>query len=267
VKYYFSNYTISAANKYNPPMISNTKHIKAFHLTAWAFAFSLALTACGGGGSATPTATPSPAGTPSASTEPAASGTPTPAGGSAATPAAPEQAATTPGPVATAPPPAPATPTPPTATPTAAAVECPIGDYKSAVAAQVNAFRSAPQVCGGAPSAAAGALGYNGQLDSASTRHSTDMAGNNYWGPDPHTGTDGSTIRQRVPAAGYNYTTVGENVAAGQSSASEVVNDWIGSPGHCKNMMTAAYVDIGVSCKFNPNSTYKYYWTLVMGKR
>lgn len=61
-----------------------------------------------------------------------------------------------------------------------------------------------------------GSLNWNGQLEAASARHSTDMAANNYWNiPFPHLGTDGTTVRDRAPAAGYNYSTVGENVAAG----------------------------------------------------
>ncbi len=200
-------------------------------LTAWVIALSLTMTACGGGGSSTPAPTQTPTSSPTDSSS-AATPTPTPA-------------------------PAPA----PTPTPTAS--ECPIGNYQSNVHAAINAARAVTQSCG----AATGALSWNSQLEAAAARHSTDMAANNYWGADPHTGTDGTTLRQRVPAAGYNYATAGENVAAGQTSASQVVADWIASPSHCSNIMTAAFVDIGVSCKYNPSSTYQYYWTLVMGKR
>jgi uncharacterized protein YkwD len=142
--------------------------------------------------------------------------------------------------------------------------ECPIGDYKSAIVAQVNAIRSKPQICGGVTYPAVGPLGWNGQLESASTVHSTDMAVNNFF---DHPGSDGLRIGARASAAGYSYRRVGENIAGGQSSASQASADWLASASHCTNMMTASFVDIGVSCKYNPTSTYQYYWTLVMGNR
>jgi uncharacterized protein YkwD len=152
----------------------------------------------------------------------------------------------------------------PAATTPSSAAECPLGDYKSAVVAEVNAIRSEQQVCGGVAYPAVGALGWNGQLESAAAAHSTDMVVNNFFA---HPGSDGSRIGARASAAGYAYSKVGENIAAGQSSAAQVSAEWLTSASHCANMMTASFVDIGVSCKYSPNSTYQYYWTLVMGNR
>jgi uncharacterized protein YkwD len=147
---------------------------------------------------------------------------------------------------------------------TSTAAECPIGDYKSAATAEINAIRSRSQICGGVAYPAVGALGWNGQLEAAAAAHSTDMAVNNFFA---HPGSDGSRIGARTSAAGYSYSKVGENIAAGQSSAAQVSGDWLASASHCSNMMTASFVDIAVSCKYNPNSAYQYYWTLVMGNR
>ena len=189
------------------------------------------LTGCGGGASIAPSPSPTPAPAPA----PSATPTPTPA----------------------------ATPTPvPAPAPTAA--ECPFGNYKSAVAAEINAIRSRPQICGGVAYPAVGGLGWNGQLESAADKHATDMAVNNFFA---HPGSDGLRIGARASAAGYAYSKVGENIAAGQSSAAQVSADWLASASHCANMMTASFVDIGASCKHNPSSTYQYYWTLVMGNR
>jgi uncharacterized protein YkwD len=151
-----------------------------------------------------------------------------------------------------------------TATTTSTATECPLGEYKSAVVSAVNAIRSKPQVCGGVAYPAVGALGWNGQLESAASTHSTDMVVNNFFA---HPGSDGSRIGSRANAAGYAYRKVGENIAAGQSSAAQVSGDWLASASHCSNIMTASFVDMGVSCKHSPNGTYQYYWTLVMGNR
>jgi uncharacterized protein YkwD len=105
-------------------------------------------------------------------------------------------------------------------------------------------------------------LGWNSQLESAAAVHSNDMAVNNFF---DHPGSDGLRIGARASAAGYSYGRVGENIAAGQSSASQVSGDWLASASHCANMMTTSFVHIAVSCKTNPNATYVYYWTLVMG--
>ena len=234
-------------------------------LTAWVMALSLTLTACGGGGSSTATPTPTPTPTPSGTS----SATPTPSGTLSATPSA------TPSPSGT--PSATPTPTPtPVPAPTPTAAECPFGNYQADVYAAVNAFRASPQYCGSYTSSsgtvipaqtypAATGLNSNSQLESAAAVHSNDMAINNFFA---HLSpTTNKTFRERQRDAGYNWTTGGENIAAGQSSASEVVGDWIGSPSHCANLMVAAYRDVGVSCKFNSAATYQNYWTLEMGVR
>ena len=161
--------------------------------------------------------------------------------------------------------PATATPAPTPATaaaPTPTAAECPFGDYQSAVVALVNSYRASPQVCGAVAFPSVGALSWNGALASAAEVHSNDMAVNNYF---DHPDANGVRIGGRASAAGYTYGSVGENIAAGQTSASQVVVAWMASESHCKNIMTASFYDIGVSCKYNPSAMYQYYWTLTMG--
>jgi uncharacterized protein YkwD len=233
-------------------------------LTAWVMALSLGLTACGGGGSSTATPTPTPTPTPTATPSATPSATPTPA----ATPSATPAPTPTPTPSAT---PTPTTTPVPAPTPTAA--ECPFGNYKTDLQSAINAVRASPQYCGAYTNSAgvaiaaqtypaAGSLNWNSQLESAATVHSTDMAANNYFA---HPDANGARVGARTSAAGYVYQSVGENIAGGQTSVSQVVSDWVVSASHCANIMTASFVDIGASCKYNPSSTYQYYWTLVMG--
>jgi len=61
---------------------------------------------------------------------------------------------------------------------------------------------------------------------------------------------------------------VGENIAAGLSlsSVSAVVQAWVGSPGHCANLMRSNYTEIGASKFSNPASNYNVYWTQVFGR-
>lgn len=141
---------------------------------------------------------------------------------------------------------------------------CGIANFQSDLLASVNARRGAGAVCGGVGYPAVGAVNWDGQLQNAATTHASDMATNNFFS---HTGSDGSTLRQRVPATGYNYHKAGENIAAGQTSVAQVVADWMASPSHCTNMMQPEYRDLGVSCKTNTASEYQNYWTLELGVR
>jgi uncharacterized protein YkwD len=52
-----------------------------------------------------------------------------------------------------------------------------------------------------------------------------------------HRGVDGSTPADRVTRVGYSYQSVGENVAAGQETAEEVMTGWMDSPGHRRNIL------------------------------
>jgi uncharacterized protein YkwD len=169
----------------------------------------------------------------------------------------------------------------PTSTPTPAPVvqtapDCPIGNYKSEATAAINSFRASPQFCGAFVNSAGVAiaaqtypavmaLSWNSQLGIAADVHSIDMAVNNFFAH--QSPTTGKTFRERQLDAGYNWTSGGENIAAGQTSVGQVMADWIASPSHCANMMTAAFREVGVSCKMNPSSTYQFYWTLEMGAR
>jgi uncharacterized protein YkwD len=129
----------------------------------------------------------------------------------------------------------------------------------------LNAVRNSGTVCGGVAFAATGSVGWDVQLQNAASTHSIDMATNNFFS---HTSaSNGSTLRQRVPAAGYNYSTAGENIAAGQTSVAQVMADWVNSPSHCSNLMNPVFKDVGISCVINTAATYQYYWTMELGKR
>jgi uncharacterized protein YkwD len=61
-----------------------------------------------------------------------------------------------------------------------------------------------------------------------------------------HDSRDGRSPFDRMADAGYSGGTMGENIARGQQSPSEVVEGWMNSPGHCSNIMNARFTDIGV---------------------
>lgn len=166
-------------------------------------------------------------------------------------------------PPATASPPPPAA-SPPPAAPTAAT--CNLPDFRAEMLRLVNAARAAGARCGSRGSfAPATALTWNDDLTEAATGHSTDMATKNYFS---HTGSSGSGAGDRITAAGYPWRTYGENIAAGYGSVQAVVDGWMGSDGHCANIMHGAFREIGVACvPGTSGSTYGNYWTMNLGAR
>lgn len=53
---------------------------------------------------------------------------------------------------------------------------------------------------------------------------------------------------------------IGENLAGGQRTPKEVVQAWMDSPGHRKNMLSKNFSELGVVYYYLPNSKYKHYW-------
>ena len=109
-------------------------------------------------------------------------------------------------------------------------------------------------------------LTLNSQLADAAQDHSDNMATDDFFS---HTGADGSNVASRVQDSGYQYSTVGENIAAGQTTAAEVVEGWMNSPGHRANILNANYTEIGIGYEYLENDTgsvnYNHYWTQVFG--
>ena len=107
-----------------------------------------------------------------------------------------------------------------------------------------------------------------GVLRCAARLHSKDMAERNYFEHvNPFTG---ETPFDRIDEAGYTGATPqGENIAAGQSSAEEVMAGWMDSDGHCSNIMNPDFNELGVGV-FRDSSLdndYGIYWTQKFGRR
>lgn len=94
-------------------------------------------------------------------------------------------------------------------------------------------------------------------LNSVAQKHSEDMAKNNYFS---HTSLSGKSPFDRIKGAGISYKTAGENIAAGQTTAAQVVNSWMNSEGHRKNILNASFTKMGLGFA-KANSGYKTYWT------
>jgi uncharacterized protein YkwD len=107
----------------------------------------------------------------------------------------------------------------------------------------VNDVRKTGCNCGTTKMPPVPALVWNSLLEKAAVNHSIDMFKNNYFS---HTGLNGSTPGTRLRAVGYNWRTYGENIALGYTSELAVINGWLKSPGHCRNIMNANFKEMGV---------------------
>lgn len=107
----------------------------------------------------------------------------------------------------------------------------------------VNEARQETRYCGGKAQPAAGLLVREARLDAAAREHAGELARR---GELSHESADGSSPAERVARAAYGYRAVAENLAAGQIAAGQVVETWLGSSGHCRNLMNARYSETGV---------------------
>jgi len=107
------------------------------------------------------------------------------------------------------------------------------------------------------------ALTLNSQLGAAAQNHAVDMAQNNYF---DHTGLNGSTPAIRATTAGYKYSYVGENIAAGYATPVETIAQWMNSEGHRANILNVNYTEIGFGYAYQKGSDYRHYWVQVFGK-
>ncbi|MEU1811406.1 CAP domain-containing protein [Micromonospora aurantiaca (nom. illeg.)] len=102
------------------------------------------------------------------------------------------------------------------------------------------------------------ALTVNAKLNLAAQRHSQDQADHKKM---DHTGSNGSQPWDRVKAAGYSYSMVGENVAWNYQTPAAVMAGWMNSEGHRKNILNCSYTQIGVGVARSNGP----YWTQVFG--
>lgn len=128
----------------------------------------------------------------------------------------------------------------------------------------INQARSQPCRCGTTTYPAVPALTLDPQLNTASDKFAVDLATYNYFN---HTGRDGSQPWDRMTREGYIWRAAGENIAAGYSTTRAVVNGWLASPGHCRNIMSANFKNVGVGYGYSATSTYKHYWVTDFGTK
>ncbi len=79
----------------------------------------------------------------------------------------------------------------------------------------------------------------------------------------------GSNWAARITAVGFHWVSAGENIAAGYSTPSQVVNAWMGSAGHCRNILAPVFSSMGTGV--DPEGTGRMHnmgtWTQDFGLR
>lgn len=124
------------------------------------------------------------------------------------------------------------------------------GNQQEQVVAIVNRERAA---AGCAP------VQINERLTAAAQQHSEDQAANNTMS---HTGSDGSNFVERARRAGYQDP-IGENVAMGYRTPEAVMDGWMNSDGHRRNILNCQARAIGVGVAAASDGAL--YWTQVFG--
>lgn len=105
--------------------------------------------------------------------------------------------------------------------------------------ARVNSIRSAD----GRPP-----LAGDSRLDLAAHRHAQDLFAQGYYS---HEALDGKSVRDRVVAAGFpGHPSISENLAKGLFSPYEVIDRWMNSPGHRKNILNNRFTWMGSGVAF-----------------
>ena len=75
-----------------------------------------------------------------------------------------------------------------------------------------------------------------------------------------HTRPNNTICFTVLKEVGYSYMACGENIAGGYSTSSKTVEEWMNSPGHRRNILSAGFSRLGVGYVYIPNSEYGYYW-------
>lgn len=87
------------------------------------------------------------------------------------------------------------------------------------------------------------ALTLSEKLTSIANTKAKDMADKNYFS---HTSPTYGSPFDMLKHFGVSYSYAGENIAAGQKSAAEVMNSWMNSSGHRQNILNKNYTQLGV---------------------
>lgn len=105
----------------------------------------------------------------------------------------------------------------------------------------------------------------NSSLNQAAQGHSAEQAAA---GAIFHVAPNGTDPGDRIARTGYRFSTWGENVAAGYRNPQAVMDAWMRSSGHCRNILNPAFTELGVGYVQRQGDPSRYfdYWTQVFAR-
>ena len=127
--------------------------------------------------------------------------------------------------------------------------------------AAVNEQRERGGACDGEAMPPVRPLARDVLLEEAARRHTLDMAERGFFA---HDTPEGLSPGDRTAAVGYESGFVGENIARGSLTVAGVMEQWMNSPGHCRNIMNPSWTEIGVGFASPEGDPH---WTQNFGRR
>jgi subtilisin family serine protease/uncharacterized protein YkwD len=109
-------------------------------------------------------------------------------------------------------------------------------------------------------------------LDDAARYHATDMRDDNYFDHDTYDRSGGDLVHRCAWSARVltyyqpNWQHLAENIAAGYATPQAVMDGWMGSTGHRKNILSTDVWEIGVGYRQGGGKYYRY-WVQDFGRR
>jgi uncharacterized protein YkwD len=85
----------------------------------------------------------------------------------------------------------------------------------------------------------------NSQLNRSAQGWTNTMVDNRNFG-------HGADFAARISAAGFHWSSAGENIATGFETPADVVHAWMGSAGHCQNILNPTYRFVGTGVRNRP---------------
>ena len=85
-----------------------------------------------------------------------------------------------------------------------------------------------------------------------------------------HTRPNGSSNFTVLKECSISYEWAAENIASGNKSGEKTFLQWkednkpYSGQGHRRNMLSTSATKIGLAYAYDPNSTYKYYWVMIL---
>ena len=128
---------------------------------------------------------------------------------------------------------------------------------RSLMLQMVNEVRKKGCQCGDTYYYPAEELVWNEKLEAAAFSHSSDMYSRKYFS---HRNPEGRNGGYRLEQAGYDWAAFGENLGYGYRTEKAVLEGWLKSPTHCRNIMNKMYKEMGVA-------RVGGYWTQEFGRK